>query len=165
MSDDDRIAEFTTYMNVVLAGTEAKMFKGFQMVYIPILTGEHYYLLFLNLKTKEISIIDNIEGVAGLERYHRNVEKMISTFCRYLSQIHPKIASRLRNTEPVRLVFPWQTRYNGIDCGIFLMRHMENYNGTNVGHWMCGFLHERDIKGEILPDQVKEIEHLRKKYL
>ncbi|MFS7888750.1 hypothetical protein Hanom_Chr00s000002g01598751 [Helianthus anomalus] len=34
-----------------------------------------------------------------------------------------------------------------------------------MGHWMCGFSHERDIKREILPDQAKEIEDLRKKYL
>ncbi|MFS7901392.1 putative papain-like cysteine peptidase superfamily [Helianthus anomalus] len=88
-------------MNDVLAGIESKVFKGFQMVFIPMLTRKHYYLLFFNLKTREIFIIDNVEGAAGLERYHGNMEKMISTFCRYLSQMHPKIASKLRNTEPV----------------------------------------------------------------
>ncbi|MFS7945134.1 putative Ulp1 protease family catalytic domain, papain-like cysteine peptidase superfamily [Helianthus anomalus] len=131
MSDDDRIIEFTTNINVVLAGTERKSFKGFQMVFIPILTGDHYYLLFFNLKTKKILII-NIEGDAGLERYHGNVDKMISTFSRYLSQIHPNVARKLKTIQPVRLKFPWQTIYNGIDCGIFMMRHMETYNGKLV---------------------------------
>ncbi|XP_022010659.1 uncharacterized protein LOC110910269 [Helianthus annuus] len=153
-------------MNVVLGSTEPKVFKGnFEMVFIPMLTGQHYYLLFFNLKTRDIFIIDNVEGVAGLERYHGNVEKMISTFCRYLRPMHPKITSQLRNTKLVRLVLPWQTLYNGIDCGIFLMRHMETYTGTHVGHWMCGLSNERDISREMLPDQAKEIEDLRKKYL
>ncbi|KAJ0786378.1 hypothetical protein HanOQP8_Chr02g0054771 [Helianthus annuus] len=86
-------------------------------------------------------------------------------FCRHLSQIHPKIAEKLRTTQLVRLKFPWQTCYNGIDCGIFLMRHMKTYSGTTVEQWMCGFSPERDIKGEILPIKAKEIEDLRKKYL
>ncbi|MFS8033254.1 hypothetical protein Hanom_Chr17g01567341 [Helianthus anomalus] len=46
LSEKDRIAEFTGNMSSVLAGTEPKSFKGFQMVFIPILTGDHYYLLF-----------------------------------------------------------------------------------------------------------------------
>ncbi|KAM0050759.1 putative Ulp1 protease family catalytic domain, papain-like cysteine peptidase superfamily [Helianthus debilis subsp. tardiflorus] len=165
MSEDNRIIEFTTNMNAVLAGTEPKSFKGFKMVFIPILTGDHYFLLFFNLSTTQILIIDNIEGDAGLERYKENVEKMISTFCQYLSQIQPGVAKKLRTTEPVRLKFPWQTRYNGIDCGIFLMRHMETYNGTSVKEWRCGFSAERNIKGEVLGNQEKEIEDLRKKYI
>ncbi|KAJ0789797.1 putative papain-like cysteine peptidase superfamily [Helianthus annuus] len=133
LSDHARLAEFTTNMNAVLASTEPKVCKGnFEMVFIPMLTGQHYYLLFFNLRTRDVFIIDNIEGDAGLERYHGNVEKMISTFCMYLEPMHPKIASQIRNTQPVRLELPWQTLYNGIDCGIFLMRHMETYTGNRV---------------------------------
>ncbi|KAF5767134.1 putative papain-like cysteine peptidase superfamily [Helianthus annuus] len=166
LSEDGRLAEFTNNMNAVLDSTEPKVFKGnFEMVFIPMLTGQHYYLLFFNLRTRDVFIIDNIEGAAGLERYQGNVEKMISTFCRYLRPMHPKIAAQLRNTQPVRLELPWQTLYNGIDCGIFLMRHMETYNGTHVGHWMCGLSNERDVTGLVLPDQAREIEDLRKKYL
>ncbi|KAJ0427595.1 putative Ulp1 protease family catalytic domain, papain-like cysteine peptidase superfamily [Helianthus annuus] len=153
-------------MNAVLDSTGPKVFKGnFEMVFIPMLTGRHYYLLFFNLKTKDVYIIDNVEGAAGLERYHGNVEKMISTFCRYLRPMHPRIAAQLRNTQPIRLELPWQTLYNGIDCGIFLMRHMETYNGTHVGHWRCGLSNERDVNNVVLPDQAREIEDLRKKYL
>ncbi|KAJ0476983.1 putative papain-like cysteine peptidase superfamily [Helianthus annuus] len=166
LSEDARLAEFTNNMNAVLDSTGPKVFKGnFEMVFIPMLTGRHYYLLFFNLKTKDVYIIDNIEGAAGLERYHGNVEKMISTFCRYLRPMHPRIAAQLRNTQPVRLELPWQTLYNGIDCGIFLMRHMESYNGTHDAQWMCCLSNERDVNNVVLPDQAREIEDLRKKYL
>ncbi|MFS7901796.1 putative papain-like cysteine peptidase superfamily [Helianthus anomalus] len=152
-SEEHRITEFTRNMNAVLAGTEPKSFKGFQMVFVPILARDHYYLLLFNLSTTQILIIDNIKGDAGLERYHGNVEKMISTFCRYLSQIQPGVAEKLRTTEPVRLKFPWQTLYNGIGCG------------TSVKEWRFGFSVERNIKGEVLANQAKEIEDLRKKYI
>ncbi|MFS7997639.1 putative papain-like cysteine peptidase superfamily [Helianthus anomalus] len=66
-------------MNVVMASTEPKVFKGnFEMVFIPMMIGQHYYLLFFNLKTRDIFIIDSVKGATGLERYHGNVEKMIS---------------------------------------------------------------------------------------
>ncbi|KAJ0754688.1 hypothetical protein HanPI659440_Chr09g0349621 [Helianthus annuus] len=108
LSEKNRIAKFTKNMNSVLVGTEPKTFKGFQMVYIPILNGDHYYLLFFNLPTTQILIINNIEGNAGIEeRYGGTVEKMISAFCGFLSQIKPVVAAKLRVTKPVRLEFPW----------------------------------------------------------
>ncbi|KAJ0715350.1 hypothetical protein HanPI659440_Chr13g0500101 [Helianthus annuus] len=72
---------------------------------------------------------------------------------------------KLRVTSPISLKFPWQTLYNGVDCGIFVMRHMETFKGTSVREWDCGLSPEGDIMGEVMQDQSKELCDLRIKYL
>ncbi|CAI9285558.1 unnamed protein product [Lactuca saligna] len=32
----------------------------------------------------------------------------------------------------------WQVENSGIDCGVYLMRHLESYMGENEGRWECG---------------------------
>ena len=31
----------------------------------------------------------------------------------------------------------WQTKQNSVDCGVFIMRHMENYMGQDDSSWDC----------------------------
>ena len=50
----------------------------------------------------------------------------------------------------------WRTKSNGIDCGVFAMRHMETYYGKR--HWWCN-LHTEG------PEQESWLRRLRFKYL
>ncbi|CAI9282300.1 unnamed protein product [Lactuca saligna] len=52
----------------------------------------------------------------------------------------------------------WQVEDSGIDCGIYLMRHMESYKGENEGSWECG------LTGKMTGD-VTAILMLRTKYM
>lgn len=49
----------------------------------------------------------------------------------------------------------WMTKQNGTDCGVFLMRHMETFNGLDG--WNCGL--EREGKA-----QMNQLRELRSKY-
>ena len=54
----------------------------------------------------------------------------------YLDQVrHPK-TEVIRNTKPSRMQMKWRTKKNHVDCGVFLMLHMESYNGLE--DWDCG---------------------------
>ncbi|KAL8222882.1 hypothetical protein R6Q57_020281 [Mikania cordata] len=53
---------------------------------------------------------------------------------------------------------PWKTTQNGIDCGVFCMRHMETYMGGGPKKWNCCLMNES--KG-----QNKQLNQLRFKYL
>ena len=57
--------------------------------------------------------------------------EQISKFAGYLRKINHHKAVAIGKVKPVRLEFSWQTRYNCVDCGVFLMRHMEIYKGLN----------------------------------
>lgn len=46
---------------------------------------------------------------------------------------------------PERLIMNWQTKNNGVDCGIFAGRHMETYFGGGIRNWDCKFAVESVI--------------------
>ncbi|KAK9080343.1 hypothetical protein SSX86_000101 [Deinandra increscens subsp. villosa] len=79
------------------------------------------------------------------------------TFEKYLESIsHPKAKSFKKSTLK-RMEMDWRTENNHIDCGIFLMRHMETYLG--IDDWNCGFDKEENGNHLML------IEDLRRKYI
>lgn len=45
------------------------------------------------------------------------------------SKDKPHLARRIKKLKPDYVRMPWQTIKNSTDCGIFLMRHMETFNG------------------------------------
>lgn len=50
-----------------------------------------------------------------------------------------------KTLRPVVIRMNWQTKDNGLDCGIFLMRHMETYMGGGVSNWTAG-LHKESVR-------------------
>ncbi|KAF5803018.1 hypothetical protein HanXRQr2_Chr06g0266401 [Helianthus annuus] len=43
-----------------------------------------------------------------------------------------------------RKVMEWRTENNGVDCGVFTMRHMETYKGEKTP-WVTGFVKENEV--------------------
>ncbi|KAJ0766760.1 hypothetical protein HanLR1_Chr03g0081251 [Helianthus annuus] len=86
-------------------------------------------------------------------------------FSSYLESASHPAANIIRETVPIRLEMPWRTTRNVIDCGVFLMRHMETYKETSLKKWECGLSKECNNAGEISYKQRKELDELRYKYV
>ena len=74
----------------------------------------------------------------------------------YLETIHHPAAQQIQVATINRLKMKWRTKSNGIDCGIFAMRHMETYYGKRP--WRCNLQTEG-------PEQQSRLRRLRLKYL
>ncbi|MFS7930496.1 putative papain-like cysteine peptidase superfamily [Helianthus anomalus] len=67
----------------------------------------------------------------------KNMKLQQNAFTNYLLiQKHP-MAKIMKSAPIVRQKMDCRTESNGIDCGIFAMRHMEMYMGQLAG-WECG---------------------------
>lgn len=51
--------------------------------------------------------------------------------------LHTK-ATVLAKTDPHKLEMPWRCNKNKVDCGTFIMCHMETYVGSSMKGWSCG---------------------------
>ncbi|KAJ0529319.1 hypothetical protein HanHA89_Chr10g0376441 [Helianthus annuus] len=49
----------------------------------------------------------------------------------------------MKSVKPQKLKLDWATKKNNIDCGVFVMRHMETYKESSVKNWECGFKTEK----------------------
>ncbi|GKE28001.1 ulp1 protease family, C-terminal catalytic domain-containing protein, partial [Tanacetum coccineum] len=146
---------------------EAKMkiFNDVHLVFFPCIklseeeeTSNHYYLICFNMMTAEIDIIDNIHNdLEDLDlRYGPYAMALINTFIYYLGYIkHPKVDAFF-SAIPKILRMTWRTTKNAVDCGLFVMRHIEMYNGS--GEWINNMKNEKE-------GQKSQINFFRPKYL
>ena len=73
-----------------------------------------------------------------------------------INRNHAK-AEEIMKSEITNGEFHWQTDKRPKDCGVFVMRHMENYMGMSILNWDCG-LEDEGRK------QTIQLGKLRKKY-
>lgn len=76
----------------------------------------------------------------------------------YLSQVQHTNAVAVSVANINIMGMPWRIEKNGVDCGVFAMRHMETFCGEDVYIWKSSF----DIEGDV---QKYQINNLRHKYV
>ncbi|KAD3337886.1 hypothetical protein E3N88_33407 [Mikania micrantha] len=154
---NQRVDKFATNMNGVIAGVikespfakdkaDVNNLKMFDMVLFPILEFNHYYLLVFELKNCAISVIDNFHesiplvGVKDSADYYLKDSpcKVKEMFVRYLEKIKHAKTDEIHATKIQKVQIPWATKTNAVDCGVFLMRHMEKFMGIHE-QFNCGF--------------------------
>ncbi|KAL8225622.1 hypothetical protein R6Q57_018179 [Mikania cordata] len=152
------ITEFKRNMLEVFRNEQLTSINDFELVFIPMVQSHHYYLMCFNIKTMKSILIDNSALVEYEAKYLSRPKKMRDAFASYLDDVSHPNAKDIRESKITRFEMPWRTSHNGIDCGIFLMRHMETYIGEEEKEWKCGFIPE-DLKGQ----QQFQLDDLRRK--
>nr|XP_043639391.1 uncharacterized protein LOC122610469 [Erigeron canadensis] len=139
--------------------TMKQKFRDPCLLFSRICEGRQYYLLCFNLKTNKGYVIDNIEAEDdSIDRYQETIFLLGELLVDYLEyKKHPHLKNdAFSKVERLRMI--WQTSNNGIDCGIFLMRHMECFMGNGLSGLKCGFKKEGEV-------QQKQLNCLRITYL
>ncbi|KAK1351607.1 hypothetical protein POM88_054179 [Heracleum sosnowskyi] len=138
-----RYALFDDNMDVVLKmvnDLHNKRYEGmeFDMFVFPVYYSGHFYIICYNVKKPSWEIIDNmVLTVPFEEKYGSLPARMHDCFCHWLSAFDMPKEREIKNLKPNVLKKNWQTVDNFIDCGIFVMRHMETYMG-NAYRWNSG---------------------------
>ncbi|KAL8227417.1 hypothetical protein R6Q59_000098 [Mikania micrantha] len=98
-------------------------------------------------KNPSIRVIDNMHEKQSLVGLHDDSDyfkkdipyKVKYIFLMYLHLMgHPK-ATEIESCQIEKLRISWATTNNFVDCGVFVMRHMEMYMGNHTRAWDCGF--------------------------
>ncbi|KAK9049188.1 hypothetical protein SSX86_031845 [Deinandra increscens subsp. villosa] len=134
--------------------------KGLQNLFdvdiamFPVLEAAHYYLVCFELKIPRIVIIDNWDS-SNVRLKEDGVYAEKSTVCKLVQ--HPKW-KEIEKVLPEKLTIGWSTSNNYNDCGVFMMRHMEMFNGSKGKEFNCGFPKGKQAKQRM-------INSLRRKYV
>ncbi|KAK9078396.1 hypothetical protein SSX86_002453 [Deinandra increscens subsp. villosa] len=159
VTDAERIKEFTANMETVLYVDELLTVNGLDMVFIPIAFDDHNYVLCFNLKKARIDLLDHSgDGEGYWKKYKGWPEMMRHAFAGYLKKTNHPRANEMNRWPINRMLMSWRTKNNHIDCGVFIMRHMETFEGTELREWKFVLSNEG-------PDQTRELEDLRIKYV
>ncbi|PWA90628.1 Peptidase C48, SUMO/Sentrin/Ubl1 [Artemisia annua] len=151
--------KFIKGMRGILESTVYRTLVNVDLVFFPIFQGDHFYVVCVHLKRKEVHILDNMlsEVEDAKERYGGLVDFLIARFDEFLSCENHPAQGFLRYAYRMILRLGCMTKNNDIDCGVFAMRHMETYLFGGEYDDLCGLRREGK-------DQQHQLDELRKKY-
>ncbi|KAL8199570.1 hypothetical protein R6Q57_013138 [Mikania cordata] len=155
--------EFNRNMEAILGEINHPNISAFDLVFVPIINQQHFYMMCFNLKTPKVEIIDNsgvMPRMSVTKKYLDLPDKMKKTFANYLIHNQHPNGCHISTAKIHRLAMPWRTEFNKVDCGVFLMRHMETYKGCLL-NWECGLCGENEADNL----QKLQLNDLWKKYV
>ncbi|KAJ0781189.1 putative papain-like cysteine peptidase superfamily [Helianthus annuus] len=101
----------------------------------------HFYLICFDLENAKVEVTDKIVSNSGFYRMSEGTEfKETGTPCKVKNYMvgYLKAVARMAAATLTKKKLEWETSDNFNDCGVFAMRHMEMYKGSDV-EFECGF--------------------------
>ncbi|KAL8265316.1 hypothetical protein R6Q59_023446 [Mikania micrantha] len=129
--------------------------KFYDIVIIPILENDHFYVMAFDLKNPRIYLLDNMDkdetmvSIKDHQDYYKKDTpyKVKHIFVKYLEKFQHAKTEKISMQEVTRVDLKWATIENIIDCGVFTMRHMEMFMGSHCNTFDCGFkMSEKQIE-------------------
>ncbi|KAL8209499.1 hypothetical protein R6Q57_006231 [Mikania cordata] len=126
---------------------EVQDLKPYDLVFFQILERKHFYVVVFELKNPAIYLLDNMQQgetvVTMKDDKDYSLESIPYKMASNLLTIKHLLVSYLQNWKHPKagryLKLEWGTEDNIIDCGVFLMRHMELFMGSCKKTFECGF--------------------------
>ncbi|WOH00590.1 hypothetical protein DCAR_0519956 [Daucus carota subsp. sativus] len=126
-------------------------------IFFSMTVSDHHYLLCFNIKKPSFEVIDSSALQPDFDAKYQQIPQNIRNFLvRYMVLKNHSKAKDIASLVPVRLEMKWRTEHNHIDCGLFVMRHMEHYQGVSK-NWDCGLA----VEGKV---QDQQLDVLRTRY-
>ncbi|KAJ0742066.1 putative papain-like cysteine peptidase superfamily [Helianthus annuus] len=113
----------------------------FDMVFVPVLEVDHYYLIVFDLEDERIYLVDHLGDRGSGVLLRDNETYILKTTPFKVSVNHPK-ATAMQSSVIMREDLPWSTTQRNaapfVDSDIFAMCHMEQFVGSRR-NFFCGF--------------------------
>ncbi|XP_057251971.1 uncharacterized protein LOC130591962 [Beta vulgaris subsp. vulgaris] len=105
-----------------------------ELIFVPVHKDDHYTVLVLNKKAKRIENIDNRTDMKDIDRYKHEEFNGLTYFCRAFDSFMQETMrcrdfDRLHHWQTSTLYFPWRSKDNNFDCGVYAIKTMELYDG------------------------------------
>nr|GMC73460.1 uncharacterized protein LOC109158392 [Ipomoea batatas] len=112
----------------------------------------HYFLVCINIKASKVEIIDNkalLPGVTKKDKYGDCTNLLVTSLKEYLALGSSDLFWKVDELTEEVVNMHWKETENYIDCELFVMRHMETYNGT-LKKWNPGFKRKTSLNEDFL---------------
>nr|GMD87443.1 ulp1 protease family, C-terminal catalytic domain-containing protein [Ipomoea batatas] len=170
--EDERYKKFNDSYLVDKTFAAETRWRNIQHFLFPIIAYEHYYMINFDPLCERFDAIDNSSSVSKTEDKYGDVPKRLVTHRPLPFLIHKNFiqslkylclllyaasiskfmflsglkssykAKKIQKLKVKRMKMAWRDNRNKIDCGVFLMRHMETFRCQLPELWNCGLQKE-----------------------
>ncbi|GKF23613.1 ulp1 protease family, C-terminal catalytic domain-containing protein [Tanacetum coccineum] len=125
---------------------ESLQMEDVELAFFPIIAHGHYYLIVFNLKPGQAVIIDNSDSDATYEGKYKDNYNFRQVFGRHLMMYENRNADKILKVakKATVLKIKWKTTKEKIDCDVYMIMHMELYEGSTAAQRKIGLLPEND---------------------
>nr|GMD20715.1 uncharacterized protein LOC109158994 [Ipomoea batatas] len=138
----------SSQLDDIFFGSESFTTAVDALIFFPVLRHGHYFLICINVKASKLEIIDNkslVSCVTMKDKYGDCTTLLVTALKEYLALGSSALFWKVDELTEEVVDMSWKESENYIDCGLFVMRHMETYKGT-LKKWNPGFKKESKIK-------------------
>nr|GMD60601.1 uncharacterized protein LOC109189836 [Ipomoea batatas] len=140
--DKQLVGRFSKALEADLALSPYTHWKDVRLLFFPMLHSSHFYLLCVDFVSWRLEIIDNSTKCPNTSlKYGPIPDNLLLLLSRYFLSLTQVAKSKwCLHFVSKRMNMKWRDANNTIDCGVYLMRHMESYAGQSVTDWDCGLV-------------------------
>nr|GMD78627.1 uncharacterized protein LOC109158994 [Ipomoea batatas] len=131
----------SSQLDDIFFGSESFTMVVDALIFFPVLRHGHCFLICVNVKASKLEIIDNkslVRGVTMKDKYGDCTTLLVTTLKEYLALGSSALFWKVDELTEEVVDMSWKESENYIDCGLFVMRHMETYKWT-LKKWNPGF--------------------------
>nr|GMC89115.1 uncharacterized protein LOC109158392 [Ipomoea batatas] len=142
----------SSQLDDIFFGSESFTTAVDALIFFPVLRHGHYFLICINVKASKLEIIDNkslVSGVTMKDKYGDCTTLLVTALKEYLALGSSALFWKVDELTEEVVDMSWKESENYIDCGFFVMRHMETYKGT-LKKWNPGFKKKAKLNEEFL---------------
>nr|GMD45553.1 ulp1 protease family, C-terminal catalytic domain-containing protein [Ipomoea batatas] len=147
--EDERFKKFSDNYLVDKTFAVETQWKNIQHFLFPIIASEHYYMIHFDPLCERFEAIDNSSKVCKTDDKYgivpTTLQKFLSMFMTGLKSTYK--SEKIAKLKLKRMKMSWRDNKNKVDCGVFLMRHMETFRGQLPELWDCGL--EKENKDQL----------------
>nr|GLL46266.1 uncharacterized protein LOC109175178 [Ipomoea trifida] len=147
--EDERFKKFTDNYLVDKSFAVETEWKNIQHFLFPIIASQHYYMIHFDPLCERFEAIDNSSKVCKTDDNYgivpTTLQKFLSMFLTGLKSTYK--SEKIAKLKLKRIKMTWRDNKNKVDCGVFLMRHMETFRGQLPELWDCGL--EKENKDQL----------------
>ncbi|GJV61327.1 peptidase C48, SUMO/sentrin/Ubl1 [Tanacetum coccineum] len=138
--DKDQAKQYETFKNVIKnqmnASESKKKMKDVELAFFPtVVAAGQYDVIVLNLLKANAVILDNKKH-DNYNKYKEVFDSVKVLFLKYLQKHqHPCVEKLSKDKAAKVLKMKWKTEKNNIDSGLYLMMHIELYQGESTTNW------------------------------
>nr|GMD38006.1 uncharacterized protein LOC109155335 [Ipomoea batatas] len=147
--EDERFMKFSDNYLVDKTFAVETQWKNIQHFLFLIIASQHYYMIHFDPLCERFEAIDNSSKVCKTDDKYgivpTTLQKFLSMFMIGLKSAYK--SEKIAKLKLKRMKMSWRDNKNKVDCGVFLMRHMETFRGQLPELWDCGL--EKENKDQL----------------
>ncbi|PWA69434.1 ulp1 protease family, C-terminal catalytic domain-containing protein [Artemisia annua] len=138
-------AQIAVFKSIIEKDETSFRLRDVRLLFFPIIAHGHYYVTVFDLEKGNAVILDNNISDATYDGKYKDIFDFVKEMLIHYLYVteHPSL-TKFKEAQPKIPKMKWKTRKNKLDCGLYMMMHMEMFEGEIGLKWKTNIVDENN---------------------